>query len=326
MLEAKRGTQVHHASLGLGQVVATEVRAVHVYFPASRSRFATKLRLPEAGRYLRADGFEPDPWLGGLSAFQFDEQAGRWALTASCLSREEAIALYRPRAPKALARGEEGSKVATTDRRSRWASATERWHAQLGVDVIGRLLDDGELATAVRRIADFEKFVSPLLGKAEHGAMAQALSDPGSARPFLRALIPLLEASAPVRARFEAVSRATQALPGEPDQRWLVATLLPFVAAPGRHALLRPRATGQALERLGTALVPGDHPTWAVYADLRATSARLLEVLAPQGARDFADVECLLHATATAGARAPARGHPPSARRAAPRAAARSSS
>lgn len=319
------GTQVRHASLGLGKVVAADAQALHVFFPASHSRFATKLRLPEALRFLRRDGLEPDGWLDGLSAFAFDEQAGRWGLTASWLSQEEAVALYLARGAQGRPGAVEGvPRSAAPERRARWALASERWREHLGAEALGRLLDAGEVATAVRRIVALEKVVSPLLGKADHGAMAEALADPASARSFLLALRPALEVPAPGRARFEAIFRATQALPGAPSQRWLVATLLPFVAAPERHVLLRPRATGLALERLGTALAAGEFPTWTAYAALRAASVRLLEALAPHGAKDFADVECFLHLTATA--KAPARGHPPPARRTATGATARSRS
>lgn len=325
MVELQSGTQVQHASLGLGRIVAADAQALHVFFPASHTRFAAKLRLPEARRFLRLEGFEPDDWLDGLSAFEFDGQAGRWALTASFLSQEEAIALYLAHRPKGLPGGDEGAaRSGASDRRARWALASDRWRAHLGAEVIGRLLAEGELDTVVRRIVTLEKSVSPLLGKADQGVLAEALAEPASAAPFLRALLQVVDVPAPSRARFDALFRTARALPGAPEHRWLVATLLPFVAAPERHVLLRPRATGHGLERLGIALEPGESPAWPAYAALRAASARLLEVLAPHGAKDFADVECFLHLTATA--KAPARGQPPPARRAATGATARSRS
>jgi len=301
MRALQRGAQVQHASLGQGKVVAADPQALHVFFPGSRSRFAAKLRLPEAMRFLRLDGFEPDGPLQELSAFAFDEQAGRWGLHASWLPREEAIARYR-------ARGARRTRTGAPERRDRWALATQRWSAHLGGAALGRLLDAGDVEGAVRRIVALERFAAPLLGQADQGALAAALADPATAAAFLTALVPVLEGAAPGRARVEALFRASHALPGAPEQRWLVATLLPFVAAPGGHVLLRPRATAHALERLGIAFAPGDAPAWATYAALRATSAGLLEALAPHGAEDFADVECFLHFTATTTAREPGRG------------------
>src|SRR5512137_21839 len=93
MVELQSGTQVRHASLGQGKVVAAEAQSLHVFFPAGNTRFATKLRLPEARRFLRLDGFEPDGWLDGLSAFEFDAPTGRYALTSHWLSQAEAVAL-----------------------------------------------------------------------------------------------------------------------------------------------------------------------------------------------------------------------------------------
>jgi hypothetical protein len=325
MVELQSGTQIRHASLGQGKVVAADAQALHVFFPDNHTRFATKLRLPEARRFLRLDGFEPDNWLGGLSAFEFDPTSGRWALAASWLTQEEAVALYVARKPKAPPRGDPGEAgPGVPDRRARWALATERWRSSLGTEVLGRLIEEGEIAAAVRRIVTLEKLLAPLLGKADQGVLAEALSDIPTASRFLRALLPALDAPAPGRARFEELFRATLDLPGPPERRWLVATLLPFVAAPDRHVLLRPRSTGHALERLGTALTPGEFPAWTAYAALRAASVRLLAGLAPHGAKDFADVECFLHFTAAA--KAPARGQPLPARRAAAGATARSRS
>jgi len=325
MVEPKSGTQVHHVSLGVGKVVAADAEALHVFFPASHSRYAAKLRLPAAHRFLRADGFEPDGWLGGLSAFEYDERAGRWGLTASWMTHDEAISLYLARKPQgfhAAAAGE--AKAGAPDRRARWTAATAYWRTHLGEGEGERLLEEGELPTIIKKILALEKLVAPLLGPADQGALAETLVDLATAAPYLRSLFQAVSAPAPGRARFEALFRTTRALPGAPAQRWLVATLLPFIANPERHVLLRPRATGQALERLGSALTTTDVPAWAPYSSLRTVSTRLLEALAPHGAKDFADVECFLHATATA--KPPAKADPPPVRRAAASATARSRS
>jgi len=323
MVELQSGTQVHHASLGVGKVVAAEAEALHVFFPASQTRFATKLRLPAAHRFLRADGFEPDGWLGGLSAFEFDEREGRWGLTAGWLTQEEAVAQYLGRKPhgfRGTAAGE--ARPGAPDRRARWAAASQSFRTHLGNGEAERLIEDGEAATVVKRLLSLEKAVAPLLGPSDQGAFAEALQDESLTVPYLRVLFPAVAAQAPGRARFEALFRIVRTLPGTPSQRWLLATLVPFLASPDRHVLLRPRATGHALERLGTALDAGEYPAWPAYASLRATSTRLLESLVPHGATDFADVECFLHVTATA--KAPARADQPPVRRGAATTPARS--
>jgi hypothetical protein len=144
-----------------------------------------------------------------------------------------------------------------------------------------------------------EKLVAPLHPPADEGAVAQALSDEAAARPFLLALLELLAVPSPGRARFDKLFAAARGLPVDPAHQWLVATLFPFVAAPERHVLLRPRVTCLAAERLGCDLRYEPAPNWTTYATVRAVAERLLERLKPEGAADFVDVESFLHVIAT---------------------------
>jgi hypothetical protein len=98
----------------------------------------------------------------------------------------------------------------------------------------------------------------------------------------------------------EKLFAAVQALEIEPALAWPVATVLPFLADPARHAFLSPRTTCTAAERLGCDLRYDATPSWPTYAALRALEAQLLAKLQPNGARDFIDVEAFLHATGTA--------------------------
>jgi hypothetical protein len=74
--------------------------------------------------------------------------------------------------------------------------------------------------------------------------------------------------------------------------------------------VLVPRSASGGASRLGCDLQYQAAPNWATYSRLRDLSARLLEKLAPSGAKDLSDVEVFLHAT---GAR-----RPPAAKRAKP--------
>jgi hypothetical protein len=73
-------------------------------------------------------------------------------------------------------------------------------------------------------------------------------------------------------------------------------TLLPFVARPDVHVLLRPYFACDAAERLGLELTYEAVPSWTAYASLLAASGQLLEKLRPLGARDHVDVEAFMHA------------------------------
>lgn len=328
MSDLVNGTLVKHVSLGVGKIVAVEPGAVHVFFPDSDKRFAAKLRLPAARPLLRTDGFEPDGWLAGLTAFSLDETTGRYALAASFMTHEQAVAQLRVAFPDGFPAPGAAGQGAT--RPGRWRAAREAWSRTMGNGEAERLVEEGEVETLVKRALQVEKLVAPLL-PTDEGVVAAALADEETARPYFAALSELLSVPSPGRARFEKLFAASRGLPVEPPQQWLLATLFPFVADPTRHVLMRPRATNLAAERIGCDIRHQPQPVWPTYSALRAFEATLLERLAPEGASDFADVEAFLHViaarprTAAAGATVrPARKAAAAGATAKPRAASRS--
>ena len=70
-------------------------------------------------------------------------------------------------------------------------------------------------------------------------------------------------------------------------------TLLPFVARPDLHMLLRPRFACEVGHRLELAFEP--RPNWSTYSALLRSTELLLERLRPIGARDHVDVEAFMH-------------------------------
>jgi hypothetical protein len=302
MADLQNGTLVSHATLGVGKIVALEPTAVHVFFPESDKRFAAKLRLPVARPLLRTEGFERDAWLEGLSAFTLDPKIGRYALAASWLTHEESVAQFLAVFPKAFA---DPAYVGRKDARAAcWRAAHDRWVEVFGEGKGDRLVAEDEVEKLVKRLLDVEERLAPLHPAADAHAVREALSREETSRPFCAALFELLSVPSPGRARFDKLFAASRALPVDPAQQWLVATLFPFVAAPGRHVLLRPKITCEAAARLGCDLGESTSPNGATYAALRAMSVRLLERLQPNGAKDFVDVEAFLHVTATAKSRA----------------------
>ncbi|HEY6101005.1 MAG TPA: hypothetical protein VIW03_16330, partial [Anaeromyxobacter sp.] len=294
---------VQHASLGVGKVVALEPDAVHVFFPSAEKRFATKLRLPAARAFLRTDGVAPDAWLQGLTAFTLDGETRRYALAASWLTHEQATAQFvaaYPQGfgdPRYLSAKEKGARAA------RWRAAHDAWVKALGGGEAERLLQDDDVGEIVKRVLAVERQMAPLWTEEEASALAEALQDGPETRAFLERLVELLSVPSPTRARFDKLFAAAMALPGDPELAWIIATLLPFVAEPGRHVLVRPGTVRAAAAKLGCDLRWDDAPNWATYAALRALSAKLLDELKPLGARDLADVEAFLHLTATTRAR-----------------------
>jgi len=300
MSDLQNGSLVRHVSLGIGKIVALEAEAVHVFFPDSDKRFAAKLRLPAARAMLRTDGFEPNGWLEGLTAFSLDATTGRYALSATWLTHEQAVAQFLAVYPEGFADPDylEGGK-GRPGRAARWHAGQAAWAKKLGKAELERLVEEGDVAVFVDRARDIDKVVASLHPPADVGVIKEALSDPETARPFFLALAELVSVPSPGRARFDKLFAAARALPVEPGQQWLVATLFPFLAAPDKHVLVRPRSTVLGAERLGCDVRYDASPNWATYAAVRAVEVQQLERLAAQGAKDFVDVEAFLHVTAT---------------------------
>ncbi len=296
--DLQNGILVQHTTLGVGKVVALEPPAVHVFFPDGEKRFAAKLRLPAARALLRTEGVERNTWLEGLSAFALDPEVGRYALAASWLTHDEAVDQFLAVFPGGFSDPAHVSGKGA--RAAAWRAAQERWGKILGDGKGERLLADGEVAELGKRALQVEKPIASLHPLADAGAVKDALAREEEARPFWVALFELLSVPSPGKVRFEKLFAAARGLPVDPAQQWLVATLFPFVASPGRHVLVRAGVTSQAAARLGCD--PGDDavPNWSTYGALRALAVQLLGRLEPMGARDFVDVEAFLHVTATA--------------------------
>jgi hypothetical protein len=302
MADLKDGALVQHNTLGVGKVVSVEANAVHVFFPQSDRRFAAKLRLPAAGALLRTEGVERNPWLEGLTAFSLDPQMGRYALAASWLTHEEAIAQFLA----AFSGGFAGPAYTTgkTARAPRWRAAHEAWKEVFGETGGAGPIAEEEPKELARRAAKVEKTMASLHPAADADAVATALADAETARPFWTALAELLSVPSPGRARFDKLFAAARALPVPASQQWLVATLFPFLASPARHVLVRPKITCEAASRLGCDVGDDTAPNWGTYAAVRTLYVQLLEELGSRGAKDFMDVEPFLHVTATAKRRA----------------------
>lgn len=301
MSELAAGMLVQHASLGVGKVVALEPTAVHVFFPDSEKRYAAKLHLATARPLLRSDGVEPDAWLEGLSSFALDPVTRRYALAANWVTHEQAIADFHAAYPKGfLDPAYVGTGAGKRERASRWRAAGAEWAQALGGGEGERLFAAGDLRELVRRALRVERHVVLVPGGLEPGVLPRAFRDGEATAAFFDALLALLSVPSPSRARFDKLFAAAAALPVDPALAWPLATLFPFLAAPGRQVFLWPKSACGAAHRLGCDLRWDAAPNWATYSALRAFAAKLLEELQPSGARDFVDVEAFLHATATA--------------------------
>jgi hypothetical protein len=291
----ENGMMVQHASLGLGKIVALEETAVHVFFAMSDARFATKLRLPMALPLL-APAATTNAWLSRLSGFSFDAKTGRYGLAGQWLSHADAAARFLEVFPKGFADPSYGGGTDKRDRVARWRRAHEVYAETLGGGEGERLLAAGDVAGLVERALRVERTVRLLHRDAEKASFEDALKDLEAARGFFAALFALLAARAPEQSRFEALAVAVAAMaPGAAEARWPLVTLLPFVARPDLHMLLRPRFACDVGHRLGLELAFEPQPNWSTYAALLRSTELLLERLRPLGARDHVDVEAFMH-------------------------------
>jgi hypothetical protein len=296
--DLENGMLVQHASLGLGKIVALEPKAVHVFFATRGARFATKLRLPMALPLLTPCA-AADTWLSGLSGFALDAQTGRYGLAGTWLSHEDAVARFLESFPQGFADPKYlGDGTERRERASRWRRAHDAFEKTLGGGEGERLLAAGDIAGLVERALRVERHVRPLLGDAEKTSFEDGLKDPEAARGFFAALFELLGAPAPRQPRFEALAAAVETLPpgGARESGWRIVTLLPFIARPDLHMLLRPRFACEVAQRLGIELDYDATPNWSTYSSLLRSAELLLEKLRPLGARDHVDVESFMHA------------------------------
>jgi hypothetical protein len=301
MSDFEKGMLVQHATLGLGKIVALEAKAVHVFFVGRDSRFAAKLRLPEAANLMRPAEAGERVWLGGVSAFSLDAASGRYGYAETWIPHEEAVARFLEAYPKGfedpLYKGDGKGRQA---RPARIRRAQEAWAAAFGEGKGEALLAEGALPALVEAALAVEKLAGANPSGADKATLAAGLKDEATAKPFFAALFAYLATPAPEGERFAALCAAVDAFPN-PDQTptWPLVTLLPFLARPERDVLVRPKLTSQAAHRLGLELRYAAEPNWTTYATFVRSCEQVLEKLRALGARDLVDVESFLTVATT---------------------------
>jgi hypothetical protein len=251
---------------------------------------------------LSPAGGDGSAWLAGLSAFALDAKTGRYGLAEKWFSSEQAIARFLETFEQGFADPKYiGDGKAGRERSTRWRHAHEAFVAAFGRGEGERLLAIGDGDELVRRALGVERHVRTLQNAPEKPSLEDALKEPTGARGYFAAMFDLLSAPAPERSRFEALASAVAALPpgGARESGWALITVLPFIARPDSHMLLRPRFTCEAAQCLGLDLRYDPKPSWATYAALLQSTDQLLDSLRPLGARDYIDVESFMHVVTT---------------------------
>jgi hypothetical protein len=183
------------------------------------------------------------------------------------------------------------------ERNYKWR-AHELWRETLDDGKAAQLLADGDIGELRTRAVKVAGAVN-LLAVTEAIAFSEGLSDEDAAVGYFDALLRLLE-SGPAEAVFEDYSRAVAALPAKgatSTDKWTVATILPFLAAPDRFMFVKPTIIKKAAERLAFNLHYEAQPNWNTYSAVLRMSDTFMELLSDLAPRDFIDIQSFFWVT-----------------------------
>jgi hypothetical protein len=279
---------------GPGRVLAVEGTILAVYFrDAVETRAGEAVKRLDTGLVaLRPAARQDDPRL----AHAWLTADGRAAWTRPRLTLEQALEAFLRRFPGGFADpGYLGDRHA--GERAGKLEAHELWTRTLGHGQARRLVRLGSVDLFRAHLLAVEQRLT-LLSPVEKTALRDGLREAGAAARVFAALTDVLHAPAPAGETWEPYAEAVASLPAPagrtPEVAWPIATLLPFIAQPDRHMLLKPGITRQCAEILAFDLRYAPAVRWATYERLLAMSRLLLAHLAPHGARDLIDVQAFM--------------------------------
>lgn len=282
---------------GPGKVLAVEHERITVYWrdlQESKPGDAVKVMAINAVP-LSVAVVQSDPWLDQLPPLK----DGKLPITDVRLTFAEALDLFLARFPKGFRDPKYLDDPKFQERAYKWR-AHEAFEETLGNGQGERLLAAGDidgLVHAGQHVVGMVNLLSPY----EQMAIRDALTDRDAARSFFAGLFALLSESKPSGTTFEPYAATVRNLPAEEGRArvatWPVLTILPFLAQPDRHMLLKPSVTEKAAERLAFNLNYRPELNWLTYERLLVMSELLFEKLKPHGVRDFIDVQSFMWIT-----------------------------
>ena len=273
---------------GPGKVVYVDGARVHVVFRDVSEREAKVIGVDHVS--LEKADVQTDPVLDNLPPLR--QEGGKWVLTRQRLALNDALAFFTWKFPGGFTDANYIGDRQDGERHYKW-KAHESFVSKLGNGQAKALLFVGKIGELRQRAFSVVGQVN-LLAVFEHAAFRDALNDAAAAERFFDTLFHLLDTCEVTRDAFDPYADAVRDLPQKGNSRvasWPVATILPYLAQPGRHMFLKPQATLEAAERLGFDLRYDPAPNWPTYEALLRMSNVYLEMLRPHGARDFIDVQ-----------------------------------
>ena len=285
---------------GPGRIVGTKGKNVWVVFRDHPGREA-KLMAP--GGLLPA-ALQYDPILDNLPEPKMEK--GRLVLPAERNLFGETVRLFLMRYPDGFVDAGYLGKGKVGERASKWA-ACERFQEELGEGKLRSIVDADQVKKGVARVLKVIGTMS-LLSRIERLGLAEALKKKDAARPFLSALADVVEAPEAGKATFsvllDSVASLTVADPAPPVTTWPVATIMPFLARPDAHVLLKPTVSQKAAQGLSFDLKYNAILNWDTYERCILLASiyqqKLVELEDPNLApRDLIDVQAFIWNTSS---------------------------
>ena len=282
-----------HAEWGLGRILMIDGQKAHAFFLNQPGNAAILFQTKDDGSPLKLAPEQSDPWLDNLPPFGMKD--GRLRLSQVRLTKAQAMEKFCRRFPLGFRDETYLTDPKHGERQNKW-QAHELFLELLGNGEAARLLaaeSIDELARRVFVVAISTNLLHPSWDKAP---LKDALKSSDALRPYLSALVDVVTADKPNQATFDAHVAALEKLPqpGTPVASWPGATIIPYLAQPDRHMLLRPSVTQHAAERFGIELNYVPRPNWRTYSSLLGMAAQLFKDLKPHGARDYIDVQSFI--------------------------------
>lgn len=281
------GTLVEHPKRpewGPGKIVYAEPERIHVVWRDLPDRLAKKL-IRSAVVYRRE---QSDSVLDNLPPLVLKD--GNMILPAERIPFQHAVDRFLATFPQGFYDPDYLGDLKVGERAYKW-NAHEYFVSNLGGSKLREGIEN-DLPETVRLVQSCISKVN-LLASFEQAAFRDALVVPTAAKDFLSRLADLLDSSTINGKAFEPYAEAVSDLPAARGRvaSWPVATILPFLAQPDRHILLKPEITKIVADSLGFELNYRPEPNWKTYQSLLRMAEIYREKLAALKPRDLIDVQ-----------------------------------
>lgn len=208
--------------------------------------------------------------------------------------RSDSIARCRRKFLSYFPGGFRDADYIATEREYKWA-AHKRWHSQLSLEDMRRLVAERGHAELARRAIAIESRTN-LLFSFEKMAIRDAVRSRKGATRFANGLLALLEDPDPNRSTFEDWIEVVRGLPVKQTRvlTWPLLTVFPFLAQPSKHVFLKPNVTRQAAKALDFDFSYRSKPSFETYGSLLDFARRVRGELRDLRPRDMIDIQSFL--------------------------------